>query len=206
MFNIFIILKINTYMVTRKNNSKNRGKVRITSGEWKNRNLEVPDIDGLRPTSERVRETLFNWLMPSIHKSVCLDLFAGSGSLGFEALSRGAKHCTFVEKSKLAFSQIKTTRTSLNAVNSEVHNCDAIDFLSSVHNHNFNLVFLDPPFSDDYLISSIESIHEYQLVSRGGYIYIEFNKNNDLFDLPDNWSVIRKKIYGNVCFILIEVV
>lgn len=193
-------------MVTRKNNSKNRGKVRITSGEWKNRNLEVPDIDGLRPTSERVRETLFNWLMPSIHKSVCLDLFAGSGSLGFEALSRGAKHCTFVEKSKLAFSQIKTTRTSLNAVNSEVHNCDAIDFLSSVHNHNFNLVFLDPPFSDDYLISSIESIHEYQLVSRGGYIYIEFNKNNDLFDLPDNWSVIRKKIYGNVCFILIEVV
>jgi len=193
-------------MVTRRNNSKNRGKVRITSGEWKNRNLEVPDIDGLRPTSERVRETLFNWLMPSIHKSVCLDLFAGSGSLGFEALSRGAKHCTFVEKSKLAFSQIKTTRTSLNALNSEVHNCDAIDFLSSVHNHNFNLVFLDPPFSDDYLISSIESIHEYQLVSRGGYIYIEFNKNNDLFDLPDNWSVIRKKIYGNVCFILIEVV
>lgn len=193
-------------MVARKNNSKNRGKVRITSGEWKNRNLEVPDIDGLRPTSERVRETLFNWLMPSIHKSVCLDLFAGSGSLGFEALSRGAKHCTFVEKSKLAFSQIKTTRTSLNAVNSEVHNCDAIDFLSSVHNHNFNLVFLDPPFSDDYLISSIESIHEYQLVSSGGYIYIEFNKNNDLFDLPDNWSVIRKKIYGNVCFILIEVV
>ena len=193
-------------MGTRRNNSKNRGKVRITSGEWKNRNLEVPDIDGLRPTSERVRETLFNWLMPSIHKSVCLDLFAGSGSLGFEALSRGAKHCTFVEKSKLAFSQIKTTRTSLNAVNSEVHNCDAIDFLSSVHNHNFNLVFLDPPFSDDYLISSIESIHEYQLVSRGGYIYIEFNKNNDLFDLPDNWSVIRKKIYGNVCFILIEVV
>lgn len=193
-------------MVTRRNNSKNRGKVRITSGEWKNRNLEVPDIDGLRPTSERVRETLFNWLMPSIHKSVCLDLFAGSGSLGFEALSRGAKHCTFVEKSKLAFSQIKTTRISLNAVNSEVHNCDAIDFLSSVHNHNFNLVFLDPPFSDDYLISSIESIHEYQLVSRGGYIYIEFNKNNDLFDLPDNWSVIRKKIYGNVCFILIEVV
>ena len=193
-------------MVTRRNNSKNRGKVRITSGEWKNRNLEVPDIDGLRPTSERVRETLFNWLMPSIHKSVCLDLFAGSGSLGFEALSRGAKHCTFVEKSKLAFSQIKTTRTSLNAVKSEVHNCDAIDFLSSVHNHNFNLVFLDPPFSDDYLISSIESIHEYQLVSRGGYIYIEFNKNNDLFDLPDNWSVIRKKIYGNVCFILIEIV
>ena len=193
-------------MVTRKNNSKNRGKVRITSGEWKNRNLEVPDIDGLRPTSERVRETLFNWLMPSIHKSVCLDLFAGSGSLGFEALSRGAKHCTFVEKSKLAFSQIKTTRTSLNALNSEVHNCDAIDFLSSVHSHNFNLVFLDPPFSDDYLISSIESIHEYQLVSSGGYIYIEFNKNNDLFDLPDNWSVIRKKIYGNVCFILIEVV
>ena len=193
-------------MVTRRNNSKNRRKVRITSGEWKNRNLEVADIDGLRPTSERVRETLFNWLMPSIHKSVCLDLFAGSGSLGFEALSRGAKHCTFVEKSKLAFSQIKTTRTSLNAVNSEVHNCDAIDFLSSVHNHNFNLVFLDPPFSDDYLISSIESIHEYQLVSSGGYIYIEFNKNNDLFDLPDNWSVIRKKIYGNVCFILIEVV
>jgi len=193
-------------MVTRRNNSKNQGKVRITSGEWKNRNLEVPDIDGLRPTSERVRETLFNWLMPSIHKSVCLDLFAGSGSLGFEALSRGARHCTFVEKSKLAFRQIKTTRTILNAMNSEAHNCDAIDFLSSVHNHNFNLVFLDPPFSDDYLISSIESIHEYQLVSRGGYIYIEFNKNNDLFDLPDNWSVIRKKIYGNVCFILIEVV
>ena len=193
-------------MVTRRNNSKNRGKVRITSGEWKNRNLEVPDIDGLRPTSERVRETLFNWLMPSIHKSVCLDLFAGSGSLGFEALSRGARHCTFVEKSKLAFRQIKTTRTILNAMNSEAHNCDAIDFLSSVHNHNFNLVFLDPPFSDDYLTSSIESIHEYQLVSRGGYIYIEFNKNNDLFDLPDNWSVIRKKIYGNVCFILIEVV
>ena len=193
-------------MVTRRNNSKNQGKVRITSGEWKNRNLEVPDIDGLRPTSERVRETLFNWLMPSIHKSVCLDLFAGSGSLGFEALSRGAIHCTFVEKSKLAFRQIKTTRTSLNAMNSEAQNCDAIDFLSSVHNHNFNLVFLDPPFSDDYLISSIESIHEYQLVSRGGYIYIEFNKNNDLSDLPDNWSVIRKKIYGNVCFILIEVV
>ena len=193
-------------MVTRRNNSKNRGKVRITSGEWKNRNLEVPDIDGLRPTSERIRETLFNWLMSSIHNSVCLDLFAGSGSLGFEALSRGARHCTFVEKSKLAFRQIKTTRTILNAMNSEAHNCDAIDFLSSVHNHNFNLVFLDPPFSDDYLISSIESIHEYQLVSRGGYIYIEFNKNNDLFDLPDNWSVIRKKIYGNVCFILIEVV
>ena len=193
-------------MVTGRNNFKNRGKVRITSGQWKNRNLQVPGIDGLRPTSERVRETLFNWLMPSIQKSVCLDLFAGSGSLGFEALSRGAKHCTFVEKSKLAFRQIRTTRTSFSAFNSEVYNCDAIDFLSSVRNHNFNLVFLDPPFSDDYLISSIESIDKYQLVSRGGYIYIEFNKNTDLFDLPDNWSVIRKKIYGNVCFNLIEIV
>ena len=193
-------------MVTGRNNLKNRGKVRITSGEWKNRNLQVPDIDGLRPTSERVRETLFNWLMPSIQESVCLDLFAGSGSLGFEALSRGAIHCTFVEKSKLAFRQIRTTRTSLSAFNSEVYNCDAIDFLSSARIHNFNLVFLDPPFSDDYLISSIESIDEYQLVSRGGYIYIEFNKNNDSFNLPENWSVIRKKIYGNVCFNLIEIV
>ena len=116
------------------------GRIRIVSGIWRNRFLKVANLENLRPTSERIRETLFNWLAPDIENAQCLDLFAGTGSLGFEALSRGASSVTFVENSKLANSYLHETAKLFGAINLNIYNQEAMVFLKSKVNQTFNLI------------------------------------------------------------------
>ena len=122
------------------------GRIRIVSGIWRNRLLKVANLENLRPTSERIRETLFNWLAPDIENAQCLDLFAGTGSLGFEALSRGASSVVFVEKSKLANRYLHETAKLFGVKNLNIYNQEALVFLKSKTNQTFNLVFLRPTF------------------------------------------------------------
>ena len=125
----------------------NNGQVRIIGGQWRNTRLAVPDRPGLRPTSDRVRETLFNWLMPRLPAAQVLDLFAGSGALGLEALSRGAAAATLVEKDAQLAAAITTVASRLQA-NATVHNADALAWLSRPPGPRFDIAFVDPPFAD----------------------------------------------------------
>ena len=122
------------------------GRLRIVAGNWRSRLLQIADVPGLRPTSERIRETLFNWLAPSIHGARCLDLCAGTGALGIEALSRGGSRACFVERSSVATKVLKSNIASLAATNAEVLNLDARSYLGASSVKPFDIVFLDPPF------------------------------------------------------------
>ncbi len=126
------------------------GRLRIVAGKWRSRRLPVAEEPGLRPTSARIRETLFNWLASTIEGSTCLDLFAGTGALGFEALSRGAREVVFVEKTARAAAALEECVKVLEATGALIHQVDAISYLKS-EPEPFDIVFLDPPFADDLL-------------------------------------------------------
>ena len=139
-------------MAKRKQGSTSKaGRLRIVAGNWRSRLLDIADVEGLRPTSERIRETLFNWLAPHIHGARCLDLFAGTGALGLEALSRGAASAVFVERDAVAEQRLRNNVDLLGADNAEIVSGDARDFLRSDSAGPFNIVFLDPPFAGNLL-------------------------------------------------------
>jgi 16S rRNA (guanine966-N2)-methyltransferase len=138
-------------------------QVRIIAGQWRGRKLEFPDSQGLRPTSDRVRETLFNWLAPVLPGAVCLDLFAGSGALGFEAASRDASRVVMVEQNSAVFKHLQSQSRRLSAQAVELVNADANDYLAGVDTA-FDIVFLDPPFGNaDLRQTAIRRIYERQL-------------------------------------------
>ena len=149
-------------MPRKKNTSPNNaypGRIRIVAGIWRNRFLKVANLENLRPTSERIRETLFNWLAPDMENARCLDLFAGTGSLGFEALSRGASSVTFVEKSKIASKLLQDAAKLLEAENINICNQEAQVFLKPKDDQRYSLVFLDPPFGYILLRNIIAFLH-----------------------------------------------
>jgi 16S rRNA (guanine966-N2)-methyltransferase len=177
----------------------NVGSVRIIGGEWGGRKISVPDLDGLRPTTDRVRETLFNWLMPYLPASNCLDVCAGSGSLGFEALSRGASKVDFVEKDVNAAKVISQNAKMLEAkVN--IQNCAILDFLNNNHlNESYDIVFVDPPFD----LNMHEDI--FRALQNGGWlksdtiIYCEKPRSIELV-LPESWYWFKEKRSKNLEF------
>ena len=137
-------------MAKRKQSAKSQaGRLRIVAGNWRSRLLEIAHVEGLRPTSERIRETLFNWLAPQIHGAHCLDLYAGTGALGLEALSRGAASAVFVEVSRVAAQQLRINIDLLKAEKATVLQQDALEYLYSKPDEKFDIVFLDPPFAAD---------------------------------------------------------
>ncbi|HPQ94585.1 MAG TPA: 16S rRNA (guanine(966)-N(2))-methyltransferase RsmD [Thiolinea sp.] len=146
--------------------------MRIIGGQWRSRRLPVAAVPGLRPTPDRVRETLFNWLQNHIAGVRCLDLFAGSGALGFEALSRGAAQVTLVEQHPAAFRQLQANARSLQAQGLELLQRDALQWLMQADQH-FDLVFLDPPFSKGLLVPVLDRIQEHGLLAADGMIYLE---------------------------------
>jgi 16S rRNA (guanine966-N2)-methyltransferase len=153
------------------------GKIRIVGGLWKRTPIIVTDAPGLRPTPDRVRESLFNWLGPAIKASVCLDLFAGSGALGLEALSRGAAHVHFNEPHLKASHQISALLSRLQAppgASWEVSSLDAHASLDRQSPHRFDLVFLDPPFKGDWLEKIMPAL--LKLLKPGARLYIEAEK------------------------------
>ncbi|MEM1175246.1 MAG: 16S rRNA (guanine(966)-N(2))-methyltransferase RsmD [Pseudomonadota bacterium] len=181
------------------------GRLRIVAGNWRSRVLPVADVDGLRPTSERVRETLFNWLGPRIEGQRALDLFAGTGALGFEALSRGAANVVFVERSTRAIAALRKAAELLEATAAEIKKDDAFRFLADCGPDCFDLMFLDPPFADDSLNELCRLIDERQIVRRGGRVYIEQDRQADEVVLPAGWERLKSKTAGNVRYSLISV-
>jgi len=186
-------------------NGSPSGRLRIVAGKWRSRLLPVADEPGLRPTSERIRETLFNWLTPDIHGMRCLDLFAGSGALGFEALSRGAASVIFVEHAPGAAKTLRVSIGTLDAGDATVVQTDARDFLKSDNPQKFDLIFLDPPFADDLLEDLCRLLAEGGCLAAGARVYLEQDRNQTVPTLPEGWKFIREKTAGNVRYSLISV-
>ena len=181
------------------------GRLRIVAGNWRSRLLDIADVDGLRPTSERIRETLFNWLAPRIHGSRCLDLFAGTGALGLEALSRGAASTVFVERSPLAEKQLRENIGLLDARGATVLRLDALDYLAGKPSERFDIVFLDPPFAADLLDETCRLLAEQQLLAGGALVYLEQDRGKSESQLPEAWRVLKDKTAGNVRYMLAQV-
>lgn len=146
------------------------GEVRIIGGQWKRSKLPVPDVPGLRPTSDRVRETLFNWLGQTLSGWRVLDAFAGSGALGFEAASRGADAVVMVEREALLADMLRTTQRRLQATAITVHRANALNWMVACTDR-FDLIFLDPPFADDLFERALAAA--VPLLAEGGLIYVE---------------------------------
>ena len=181
------------------------GRLRIVAGNWRGRRLPVLESRGLRPTPERVRETLFNWLMLWIPGKRCLDLFAGTGALGFEALSRGATSVVFVENSRRAATVIEKSARFLDASGATIHRGDADEYLRSARPAAFDIIFLDPPFADDRLEALCGQIDACGILAPGGRVYLEEDRAKAGTPLPDGWRVLKDKTAGNVRYRLVEV-
>ena len=171
-----------------------KGAIRIISGQFKGRKLPVLDAEGLRPTTDRTKETLFNWLMSDVRDSQCLDCFAGSGGLGFESLSRGASHVTFIEKDAKAAAQLKQNLSTLKVGTdlAELLNIDAASFLEKTE-RTFDLIFLDPPFNKQLLPLVLEIIYRRQLLNTNGLVYIECENENAHYQVPAGWHCLKQK-------------
>ena len=185
-------------------NKANKGSFRIISGEYKGRKFEfMPSLD-LRPTPDRLRETLFNWLGQSIDGKTCLDLFAGTGSLGLESLSRGADKIVFVEKNSNHIDKIKEYIESLKAKGdiSVIHD-DVLTWLDET-NDNFDLIFVDPPFHKDLAEKVLSKIRTNSLLANLGNIYLEVEKELDLSFLNGYWEVIKETKSGKKKYLLLK--
>lgn len=175
-------------------NSSNRGKlgsVRVISGKYRGRKLDVLNADGLRPSTDRVRETLFNWLMRETPDASVLDMFAGSGVLGVEAMSRGASDVTFIEKNKSAFNILENNVTKLGVENMRLLHGDAVSMAASLKGP-FSLVFIDPPFNQHLVLSAVNVLIENNLLREEAAIYIEHESSLDA-DFP-NALTLQKQI------------
>lgn len=187
-----------------QNTSQNRtsgGHIRIIAGLWRGRKLPVHDSEGLRPTTDRVKETLFNWLAQDIPHARCLDLFAGSGGLGFEAASRQAASVTMLELNPAAHRQLQQNIRLLNSDSIEAINTDALSYLTQP-GQPFDVVFIDPPFRQGLLEETISRLESNGWLAPHALVYIECEKELPL-QLPDNWQPHREKIAGQVCYRLL---
>ena len=183
-----------------------KGDIRIIGGKWKGKKIYFDLRNDLRPTPDRAKETLFNWLGQDLSEMYCLDLFSGTGALGLEAFSRGAKRVTFVERNKEYLQKIKKVYLEM----STKKDCDffCAECLDWVKNNNFNikydLIFIDPPFNKNLIHDLLISILEKQLLSKKGRIYIEFEKKLDI-KIPESLKLIKKKSLGRKSYVLVEV-
>ena len=172
--------------------------IRLIAGQWRGRRLPVLDKPGLRPTTDRVRETVFNWLMTEVADTRCLDLFAGTGALGLECLSRGAKFVQFVERDRQVSAALQQNLDSLNA--GERAQCwtgTAGDFLSSHQSTEmFGLVFLDPPFADAAVTNIAQQLDESGCLRSDALVYVETDNDQPPPLLPERWQVYRSKSAG----------
>jgi 16S rRNA (guanine966-N2)-methyltransferase len=180
------------------------GKVRIISGQWRRRLLRVPDVAGLRPTPARVRETLFNWLAGSIEGAHCLDLYAGSGALGFEAASRGAARVVLVERDARAVACMREQASALGAAQIQVVRADVGSWLRSGASP-FDIVFLDPPFGADDLGQRCAQLQQASWLAPGALVYLETRASQACLELPDGWQLLRRQKAGQVRYHLAAV-
>ncbi|OSN05564.1 16S rRNA (guanine(966)-N(2))-methyltransferase RsmD [Lonsdalea britannica] len=175
------------------------GQIRIIGGQWRGRKLPVPHSPGLRPTTDRVRETLFNWLAPVIQQARCLDCFAGSGALALEALSRYAAHATLLEAERGIARQLSQNLSLLRAENASVIHTDALQWLAQP-GEAFDVVFLDPPFRQGLLNNTVNLLETQGWLADDARIYIETEAENRTLNLPANWQLHREKVAGQVAY------
>ena len=184
-----------------------KGEIRIIGGKWKGKKIYFDLSDDLRPTPDRAKETLFNWLGQNLSEMNCLDLFSGTGALGLEAISRGAKRVTFVEKNKDYLQKIKKLHLDMSVK----ENCDffCADCLNWVRNCKseikYDLIFIDPPFNKNLIDDLLTDILNKNLLSNSGKIYFEFEKKLDL-KFPDSLSLKKEKSLGEKSYVLAEVI
>ena len=174
-----------------------QGQLRIIGGDWRGRKLSFPAVEGLRPTSDRVRETLFNWLQMDIPGRRCLDLFAGSGALGLEALSRGAAEVVMVEQDRSAAQQIRQHLQTLNSQSGRVENDNAFKYLQGSA-RPFDVVFLDPPYQLGCLAECCQLLEENGWLKPEAKIYLEDSSKNPPPELPHTWQLLRSKKAGEI--------
>ena len=193
-------------IIINKMKKEKKGEIRIIGGKWKGKKIYFNLNDDLRPTPDRAKETLFNWLGQDLNKMYCLDLFSGTGALGFEAFSRGAQKVTFVERNKEYLQKIKKVFLEIN----EKADCDffCADCLEWIQNNSsetkYDLIFIDPPFNKNLIHDLLAAILEKELLSKNGQIYFEFEKKLDL-EIPGSLTLKKKKSLGKKSYILAEV-
>ena len=187
---------------TTQNNTTHKsadGVIRIISGQFRGRKLPVKDVQGLRPTTDRIKETVFNWLMHDTRDAHTLDCFAGSGGLGFEALSRFAKSATFIELDSLAAKQLEQNISTLKLDNAYVKHTNSLSFLEQKNtNEAFNLVFVDPPFRKDLAQTTCDLLEKNQWLSNDALIYVEVEAELTALEISNNWLLIKEKKAGQV--------
>lgn len=172
--------------------AKNGGQIRIISGQWRGRRLPVQDVTGLRPTTDRQKETLFNWLQGEVDGAKVLDLYAGAGGLGFEALSRYAESLVAVEKDKKVVAQLKKNAETL-AANAKVISNDVVKFLQDKP-EQFNLVFMDPPFRKNLVQPTLELLQPW--LAPNAWVFIETESELLSPNTPETWELYREKVAG----------
>jgi 16S rRNA (guanine966-N2)-methyltransferase len=184
---------------------RNRNSVRIIGGSWRGRRVAFPDLPGLRPTPDRVRETLFNWLQHSLTEARCLDLFAGSGALGLEALSRGAGEVVFVEQAPAAARNLQAQLQRLDALaKARILEAEATHYLKSAA-RVFDIVFMDPPFGEGALPQYVALLDANGWVSNGSLVYLENERGAGVPSLPPHWELLKSKSAGEVRYHLARV-
>ena len=183
-----------------------KGEIRIIGGKWKGKKIYFDLNDDLRPTPDRAKETLFNWLGQDLNKMYCLDLFSGTGALGFEAFSRGAQKVTFVERNKEYLQKIKKVFLEMDGK----ADCDffCAECMEWIQNNSsetkYDLIFIDPPFNKNLIHDLLAAILEKELLSKNGQIYFEFEKKLDL-EIPESLTLKKKKSLGKKSYLLAEV-
>ena len=184
--------------------NKTSNQVRIIAGVHRGRRLPFADLPGLRPTGDRVRETLFNWLQPMIEGARCLDLFAGSGALGLEAASRGAGEVVMLDSAPQVIRQLESNKRLLGLDQVHVQRCDAMRWLDQVPSRPFDLVFIDPPFTRDLLAPACHKLAANGWLVRDARIYLEADAGRPFPDLPAGWVVLKEQRAGQVRFALVR--
>lgn len=178
------------------------GQLRIIGGEWGSRKLTFPDAPGLRPTPDRVRETLFNWLAMDIAGAKVLDVFTGSGALFFEALSRGASKGLALDNSAAAISSLRQNLGMLNCTTGQVTQADSLRHLETQTAEPFDVVFLDPPFHQNLLASACALLESHGWLAENAWIYTESETPPSATGLPGSWRLHREKKAGQVYYAL----
>ena len=192
----------------RPDDGRKPGHVRIIGGEWRGRRLPVVDLPGLRPSGDRARETLFNWLQPFVRGARCVDLFAGTGVLGLEAVSRGAAEVTLVENTPLAVQALRAALVKLEVPGPKagVHlaETDALKWLQTRESLTLDIVFIDPPFSSRLETQAMTLLVDRNLVSEGGLVYIETSRNTPPFHPGLGWEILKDQSIGEVRMLLLK--
>jgi 16S rRNA (guanine966-N2)-methyltransferase len=187
-----------------QDNRKRPGSVRIIGGKWRGRKLPVCDLKGLRPSGDRSRETLFNWLQAHVQRAVCVDLFAGSGALGMEAASRGAGEVILVEKLKVAAQSLRDVQLEFRANQVTVIQGDALRWLQSRPAKSLDLAFVDPPFDLMLETRVLELIRTRDCIRTGGFIYLETRRETTSVVPGPGWEITREKTMGEVRLLLLK--